>query len=97
MCGKNAVVLGEAFLLSWLYGCLCTRVFVEMGEAFEHAMQDLSKDETLRAVVISGSGKAFSAGGDYDFLLARASVSPAENAREMRALYVSFSWFFPPL
>lgn len=63
---------------------------IEMGEAFEHAVQDLSKDETLRAVVISGSGKAFSAGGDYDFLLARASVSPAENAREMRAFYSRF-------
>jgi enoyl-CoA hydratase len=42
-----------------------------MGEAFEHCVAELAQDETLRAVVLTGNGSAFSAGGDMDMIAER--------------------------
>lgn len=47
----------------------------------------------LRAIVLQGAGdKAFSAGGDFDFLLERTRVKPYENSRRMQQFYKSFLW-----
>lgn len=63
---------------------------VEMGEAFSAAVDKVAAQKDVRAVVLTGAGRAFSAGGDLSFLLARANDRPDNNADEMRAFYARF-------
>ena len=68
-----------------------------MGEAFAGRVADLSRDQRLRAVVITGAGTAFSAGGDLEMIESRArqgASAPGLARRairdEMRAFYKLF-------
>ncbi|KNE69564.1 hypothetical protein AMAG_14124 [Allomyces macrogynus ATCC 38327] len=61
-----------------------------MGLEFSQTMKDLAKDKTIRAMILSGEGRAFSAGGDLDFLDARAEASPVANTEVMREFYSLF-------
>lgn len=65
---------------------------VEMGDAITEVVDKLSmlSAADLRAVVIKGAGRAFSAGGDVRFLLERKTDSPSSNSREMMAFYKRF-------
>lgn len=65
---------------------------VALGDAFHNAilsLRDLPPNE-LRAVVLTGEGRAFSAGGDLSFLEDRRVASPTSNALTMRAFYERF-------
>ena len=64
-----------------------------MGEEFKDIVKKLSEDvdsEGLGAVVITGEGRAFSAGGDLKFLRDRAKDTPTRNATIMRRFYERF-------
>ena len=65
---------------------------VALGDAFREAMGSLSTlpPSELRAVVLTGEGRAFSAGGDLTFLEDRRVASPTSNALTMRAFYERF-------
>jgi len=50
-----------------------------MGERLGQHIEQLSRESGLRAVVLTGEGRAFSAGGDLSFLLARAADTPGSH------------------
>ena len=65
-----------------------------MGEAFRDHVADLCRDDSLRAVVISGSGRAFSAGGDLDMLERQAEAGAAAPGKAWRGIRDEMSSFY---
>jgi enoyl-CoA hydratase/carnithine racemase len=52
---------------------------------------NIAKDDSIGALVLTGEGdKAFSAGGDYEFLLERCRDQPYNNTQQMLKFYESF-------
>lgn len=67
----------------------------QMGEAFRDRIQKLTEDPRLRAVVITGAGSAFSAGGDLEMIgelaeQAHRGAARAAVQKFMRSFYELF-------
>ena len=63
---------------------------VDMGKHFRERIEELREAAAsgdVRAVVLTGAGKAFSAGGDIKWLLERSEATPAANEQTMLAFY----------
>ena len=62
----------------------------EMGQGFSRLIEHLKGDSSLRVVVLSGAGKAFSGGGHLEMLEAKTRISQAENENLMKVFYANF-------
>ena len=58
----------------------------ELIGALSDAFADLARDKTLRALVLQGNGKSFSAGADLNYMARAAQASAEENRAQARAL-----------
>lgn len=66
---------------------------VDMGEQFVSAVSQMTtaaKEQRIRAVIVTGDGDAFSAGGDLNWLTARHETSPFKNSTIMVDFYNRF-------
>jgi len=62
----------------------------EMANQFRQVVSTLIQHGSLRAVILTGAGKAFSAGGHLEMLEKKRTIEPEENYRLMLDFYDSF-------
>ncbi len=62
----------------------------EMAQEFAATITSLRGNKSLRAIILTGAGKAFSAGGHLSMLEAKRAKTPEENRTGMLAFYNSF-------
>ncbi len=62
----------------------------EMGVEIERLVSVINKDREVRAVIVTGAGRAFSAGGNLDIIEARTKKKTAVNRKEMIGFYNRF-------
>lgn len=59
---------------------------IEMAEALRQHLQRAAKDTTVRAVIISGKGRAFCAGGDLKFALQANPEQPGDSFQALTTI-----------
>ncbi|MBP9837770.1 MAG: enoyl-CoA hydratase/isomerase family protein [Proteobacteria bacterium] len=62
----------------------------KMSEQFVALVSELKSDKKVRAVILTGAGEAFSAGGNLDMLLAKTKIEKIKNKELMLKFYRNF-------
>lgn len=63
---------------------------VPMGTEFTRLFKKIAKDKSLRAVVLTGAGRAFSSGGNLDMITGMFGKPKATVAKQLKAFYKMF-------
>lgn len=62
----------------------------QLTAEFQRAVDRLQRDEAVRAVVLTGTGTTFCAGGDLETLQAQLEWTPEQNRRHMAEFYRAY-------
>lgn len=62
----------------------------EMGDELKALIPQLNQNKDLRVVILTGAGKAFSAGGNLQFILDRTQRNSEQNKQDMIEFYSKF-------
>lgn len=62
----------------------------EMGDELKALIPKINANPDLRIVLVTGAGKAFSAGGNLQFILDRTLRTPEQNKKDMVEFYSKF-------
>jgi enoyl-CoA hydratase len=63
---------------------------IPMGKEFQRIIKSLGKDKSVRAVIITGAGRAFSSGGNLAMIEDKFGKSKTVNERELKSFYKMF-------
>jgi enoyl-CoA hydratase/carnithine racemase len=61
-----------------------------MAEAFSSAIDQIKKDQEPKVLILTGAGRAFSAGGNLERMKSNVGSNPAKRKKESFAFYNSF-------
>lgn len=62
----------------------------DMGHAFKRKLEEIENDPSVKVVIITGSGRAFSSGGNLEMLEEKFSKSAEQNKKELTEFYSLF-------
>lgn len=62
----------------------------EMAKRFSQVLEEIKKDSSLRVLILTGAGRAFSSGGNLDMITAKFSKTAEVNKNELIQFYKSF-------
>ena len=68
----------------------CNAQIPELTKEFPLAIAEINNDPDVKVVIITGSGKAFCAGGDMQMIEDKLEQPPEQNRREMLAFYKAY-------
>ena len=68
----------------------------ELIQKLRGAFEDVSKDQSVRVMVLAGNGPAFCAGADLNWMKRMAKYGYAENLADAEALALMLAWACGP-
>ena len=62
----------------------------EIGKAFQKGLKEIDKNRDIRVVILTGAGRAFSAGGNLNMIESRTHKKETVNKKELKMFYRIF-------